>query len=287
MLKRFSLPGRFWIRFSFTLVLFSIIWTGVTLAQTIETPLMFIDSDPPDQAIDVELEPIFQLTFDQPLPTDLERIQVTGRALDPQYTIQVDQLNQIQVETSAAPDPDLVFDTRADQLLLQPTEPLLYSTNYLLLIPSQPGLPLAADLELTFKTRPEFTYNGDVLPLLDAACVGCHRPQAPLLRSPLHTYGAVGEFVQPGAASSPLLDPRWTRRHARTAPGNPRSGSATRYIRGPNQIPGYEDLYTFTQLGQWTPDQVNLIATWIIRDDAAESTGAQPPPRRFGVRYPG
>lgn len=294
----------FWLKLGSLLTVFALLWTSVSLSQT---ALNFVEATPPDQATNVEREQVFQISFDQPLP-DVNALAVTGQAEDPSYTIQVGQDNVVQVQSSPAPQPQLAFDIRGEQLLLQPTEPLLYSTNYSLSVPAQESLPLAADLQLTFKTVPEYTYEQDVQPLLDAACVGCHRFEGSQRNSPMDTYAGVMAFVQPGQESSPLLDPQWTTRHGSqfdnsTSSGNQpsqpsqfttgsgstftdagggasfRSGrsSALAYIRRPPDAnKGPSELYTPEQLGAWTPEQVQLIATWVIRDDAAESLEAQP-----------
>lgn len=272
MIRSFISP-RFWFGLCLGIVLCSWLWTGSVISQESMETLQIIEIDPPNQAVDVDLEQVFRISLSGSLDDDLERLQVEGKALDPRYTIRVDDRNEIEVDTSDAPEPELVFDINEGVLLLQPTQPLLYGTQYSIMIPSQEVLLLEEDLELTFQTQPQYTYDDEIQPLFDAACVGCHRPQAPLLRSPLHTYEAILEFLEPGNPNSQLLEPRWTRRHARTAPIFGRTGSAARYIRtAANQIPGHEDLYTFDQLGRWTPEQVQRIATWIIQDDAAESS---------------
>lgn len=272
----------FWIKLGSLLTVFALLWTSVAVSQQV---LTFVDSTPANEAVDVELAQVFQITFDQPLP-DVQTLQVTGQAQDPSYTIQVDQSNQVQVQTSEAPAPQLAFDLQGQQLLLQPVEPLLPSTTYTVSVPSQDNLPLAQNLQLTFKTKPEYTYDRDVQPLLDAGCVGCHRAGASQQSSPLDSYDAVLAYVQPGDAGSVLLDSKWTTRHASNFPNTtsaitPVGGGigfrggrnpALAYLRRPaDENKGPEELYTLEQLGQWTPDQVQLIATWIIRDDAAES----------------
>ncbi len=276
-------PARsLWIKLGSLLMVFALLWTSVAVSQDV---LQFVESTPPDGTEAVELEQVFQLAFDQELP-DVDAIQVTGEAEDPAYTIQVDGSNQIQVETSQAPTPQLAFDLQGNTLLLQPIEPLLPGTTYNISVPAQPDLPLDEPVELTFTTQPQYTYAEDVQPLLDAACVGCHRPGATQQSSPMDTYEAVSAYIQPGEESSPLLDPQWTTRHAsnflNTTGGSTDVGGGVSFQGGRNPALGYirrppdenkgpADLYTLDQLGQWTPEQVELIATWIIQDDAAES----------------
>lgn len=272
----------FWIKLGSLLTIFALVWTSVALSQN---ALQLTGSTPPDQDTTIELEQVFQLTFDQELP-DVDTLQVNGSSSDQVYIIEVDQSNQVQVETSNAPQPQLAFDLQGNTLLLQPIEPLLPGTTYSISVPTQESLPLANPVELSFTTRPQYTYAEDVQPLLDAACVGCHRPDGNQRSSPLHTYDSVLSYVQPGEAGSALLDPQWTTRHAsnfdNTGGGSVDVGGGVSFRGGPNPALAYirrppdeskgpAELYTLEQLGQWTPEQVQLVATWIIQDEAAAS----------------
>ncbi len=217
-------------------------WGGITIAQS---QLTLVTSDPTSGARGVSIEKILQFRFNQQLPADLEELQL-----------------------KVTPETPLIFDLREDQLLIKPQNPWKYSTDYTVQVPPQSSLGLAEAISLSFRTEPQYTYNRDIQPLLDASCVGCHRPEGRQRNQLLNSYSAVLQYVTPGDPGSTLIDPRWTQRHAATRtvvnPNLPQQG-------GSPEIAYVRQLgYPVARLGQWTAEETEIVRTWIVQDQAAE-----------------
>ncbi|NJK62421.1 MAG: hypothetical protein HC921_06795 [Synechococcaceae cyanobacterium SM2_3_1] len=254
-----------------------------------QTQLALTRSEPAEGERGVNIEKVLQLQFNQQLPPDLEELNVT-----------------------VEPETDLIFDTREDRLLIKSQEPWDYSTDYIVQVPQQTSLNLEQGVRLQFRTEPEYTYNRDIQPLLDASCVGCHRPEGRQRNQLLDSYGAVLQYVTPADPDSVLIDPQWTKRHgnieqARLEPGQenqpnpvsppiPGGGAGVGGVRlpgggtgdpggGTGAVPGSgasggggspelayvrEKGYPIARLGRWTSEEVEIVRTWIVQDEAAE-----------------
>lgn len=154
--------------------------------------LRLIQSQPSDQAIGVPVTQALTFDFDQALDPDLETLQV-----------------------SIFPPLEMGFDVQDSQLLIQPLQLLKYSTSYQISLGAVGDQSVGEPIQLTFRTEPQYTYRRDVEPLLRASCVGCHQTLGRQNRQLLDSYEAVMKYVIPQSPDSPLIDPRWTRRHAR------------------------------------------------------------------------
>ncbi len=154
--------------------------------------LTFIGSQPAQQQVGVAINPQIIFEFDQPLDGDLETLQV-----------------------SMDPPVELAFDVQGERLLVQPLQLLDYSTIYRVDLLALGDRELGEPLQITFRTEPQYTYERDIQPLLQASCVGCHQFSGRQRRQPLDSYGAVMAYVDPYEASSDLIDPQWTQPHAR------------------------------------------------------------------------
>lgn len=108
----------------------------------------------------------------------------------------------------------MAFDIQGNELIIKPLQLLSYSTDYRVILPATKELDLQSPIELTFRTEPQYTYQRDIKPLLDASCVGCHQRTGRMRRSSLDSYAAVMRYVTPGSESSELLKQRWLARHA-------------------------------------------------------------------------
>jgi hypothetical protein len=219
-----------------------ILWGSTTIAQS---QLTLASSDPTSGARGVSIEKILQFRFNQQLPSDVEELQL-----------------------KVTPETPLIFDLREDQLLIKPQNPWKYSTDYAVQISPQSNLGLGEILSLQFRTEPQYTYSRDIQPLLDASCVGCHRPEGRQRNQLLNSYSAVLQYVTPGDPDSVLIDPRWTQRHAATRtvvnPNLPQQG-------GSPEIAYVRQLgYPVARLGQWTAEETEIVRTWIVQDQAAE-----------------
>ncbi|MEO1131591.1 MAG: Ig-like domain-containing protein [Cyanobacteria bacterium J06639_1] len=205
--------------------------------------LSLISSDPPNEAIDVLVDRDVYLQFSQLLNGSFEELQI-----------------------SFDPAVDLSFATQDDFLVLQPIEQWDYSTQYAIQIPIQPSLPLTEPLTLTFSTEPQYTYERDIKTLVDTSCVACHQPAGRQRSSPLHSYSAVLQYVQPGESSSVLLDPKWTGRHARIR----QTGRSLEFAYARARNISLEKI-----TNGWSPDEIEMVRTWIVQDRAVESTTAR------------
>lgn len=235
--------GRRWLALGLGLVV-SMLLARLVPAQT---PLQLVGASPQPDAVDVLIDSPIQLQFSAPLDPEFEELTL-----------------------SLMPAVPLAFDTVGDQLILEPTENLAFSTDYTLSVPSQAAIPLAADIELKFRTEPQFTYDRDVKPLLEASCVGCHQPAGRFRQWPLHDYAAVMAYVEAGSDSSALLNPRWAQRHSTVA-------GITDFRRpgGSPELAYIQQRGTpLDRLGVWTAEEVNLVRTWIVQDQAVEATTA-------------
>ncbi|NJK62422.1 MAG: Ig-like domain-containing protein [Synechococcaceae cyanobacterium SM2_3_1] len=221
---------------------FLILWAGISIAQA---QITLASSDPASGTRGVSIEKVLQFRFNQPLPSDVQELQL-----------------------NVTPETPLIFDLREDQLLIKPQDPWQHSTDYTVQIPAQTSLGLGEAVSLQFRTEPQFTYTRDIQPLLDASCVGCHRPEGRQRNQLLNSYSAVLQYVTPGDPGSILIDPRWTQRHAsvRTVvnPNLPQQG-------GSPEIAYVRQLgYPVARLGQWTAEETEIVRTWIVQDQAAE-----------------
>lgn len=212
-------------------------------ATTQSSTFGLVSSEPANEATDVLVDSDVYLQFSQPLGTDFEELQLTFE-----------------------PEVELSFATQDDYLVLQPIEQWDYSTEYTIEIPPQPSLPVAAPLKLVFKTEPQYTYERDVKPLLDTSCVACHQPAGRQRRSPLNSYDTAMKYVQPGEASSVLLDPKWTGRHARIR----QTGRSIEFAYARARNISIEKI-----VNGWSPEEVEIVRTWIVQDQAVQSTTAR------------
>ncbi|MFS8886036.1 Ig-like domain-containing protein [Synechococcus sp. H70.2] len=211
-------------------------------------PLQWVSSQPAPEQQDVFVDGILRLQFNRPLDPNLQRLVV-------------------QLEPPAA----VVFDVQGNELLLKPREPLRFSTNYTLTLAPQEGLPLEQTIQLRFRTEPQYTYERDIKPLLEASCVGCHQPAGRQRTQLLDSYEAVLAYVKPGDPNSELIAPRWTRRHATILnANNPNRPQA----RGGSPEIAYIQArgLPLSRLGFWTPEEVEIVRTWIVQDGAPRTS---------------
>jgi hypothetical protein len=188
------------------------------------------------------------LTFDQALPPTLQEL-----ALD------------------LSPPAPLGFDIQGSQLILRPDPAWAFSTVYTLTLAPQAQFPLDEPLTYQFRTVPQFTYITDVEPLLKASCVGCHYPQGRLRSKPLDTYPAVMAYVTPGDPRSTLILPRWTNRHATVLRTRINAdGTVQATGRSPEVAFNLRNGIPLNRLGFWTPEEVEIVRTWIVQDQAVE-----------------
>ncbi len=228
---------------------FSLTWpllTGTLTSSQAQTAFTLVSTTPDSGAKNVPIEGVLQFQFDQALPTDVQSLPL-----------------------AIEPEANVIFDIQEDKILIQATDALEYSTDYTVRIGSQADLPLAETLELGFRTEPQYTYVDDIKMLLDASCVGCHRPQGRQRNQLLDSYGAVLSYVTPGDPDSELIDPQWTNRHAPIQNAvNPNLNRAG----GSPEIAYIRQLgLPFNRLGSWTPEEVEIVTTWIVQDEAAEN----------------
>ncbi len=170
-------------------------------------------------------EPPAEVLFERSQPSTSNAIALESSNLDQQSNLQkIDQplilafnrtlpQNLQTLDFRSEPQASLGFDIDGNQLIIQPLQPLEYSTDYTLQL-SSGDLGLTQPLQLSFRTEPQYTYERDIQPLLEASCAACHHPAGRLWTSPLDTYEAVLAYVEPGDPSSDLINPRWTRRHS-------------------------------------------------------------------------
>ncbi|GAB4212963.1 MAG: hypothetical protein OHK0012_08210 [Synechococcales cyanobacterium] len=227
------------------------------MAQGIDAPSPSVDpsnlftlvsSTPSPEATLVAVTQPVVLTFDRVLPTALEELQVT-----------------------VEPETVLGFDLQGAQLILQGEQPWKYSTSYSVTLPSQPSLPLAEAITLTFRTEPQYTFVDNVEPLLKTSCMGCHFAQGRIKAKPLDSYAAVLTYVKPGDPSSTLLLPRWTGRHARILQTRTRlDGTFEVTGRSPEVAFNLRNGLPVNRLGYWTPEEIEIVRTWIVQDQAIE-----------------
>ncbi len=217
--------------------------TSPSTPESASSPIRLVGSEPPNEATDISIASRIELEFSESLSEPLDTLDLT---IEPAIPLQ--------------------FNVADNRIVLEPSEELGYSTIYTVTIAPQAALPLEEPVQFSFKTEPEFTYNIDVKPLLDVSCVGCHGAFDTSRSSALlDTYSGVLSVVEPGNASSPLIDTRFTRPHARR-----RSGSQSleqRYMR----INGYPH----DKLGSWSPAEIEVVTTWIVQDEAIESSAAR------------
>ncbi len=249
-----------------------VLWLGWMLSAGSQSSFSLTGSEPNNQARGVEISKVLQFQFDQDLPQSIQTISITTE-----------------------PETPIIFDIQEDRLLVKATEDWDYSTDYTITVPNQTELTLAQDIQLQFRSEPQYTYNRDIQPILDAHCVACHRPEGTQPVNILNSYESTLKYVVPGSEESELIDPRWTSRHANpfTIPteGSPDSGIAPAPIEpgippapigdGPatiggavvrNPVIGYVNSngYRVDELGVWTDEQIDIVTTWIVQDQAAE-----------------
>ncbi len=152
--------------------------------------LQLIATEPDDQQTFVAVDQPLRLEFNQPLPQALDALEL---AFEPQT--------------------DLGFAIDQQALILQPLQPLRYSTKYALHLPSLGSVALTSPVQVQFRTEPQYTYEHDIKPLLNASCVGCHQAAGRQARHRLDSYQALLTYVNPGDPDSEILNPRWLRRH--------------------------------------------------------------------------
>jgi hypothetical protein len=244
-----------------------------------------VSSNPSNGQRGIPIDQSIHLRFDRQLPAG-----ITGLAFGIQPPLEV------------------AFDIQGNELIVQPLQPLSYSTDYRVFLPAAKELDLQNPIELTFRTEPQYTYQRDIQPLLDASCVGCHQRAGRMRRSPLDSYAAVMRYVTPGSENSELLKPRWLARHAviQRAAGIPLNGEgkeadapgsllelgtgAMPTPRPPVSDPQGEFPGSFIgrsgspelayirrngtgtdRLGHLSPEEIQILRTWIIQDWAAET----------------
>jgi hypothetical protein len=259
-----------------------------------------------------------QLEFTAPPPTGIAL--VSSNPSNGQRGIPIDQRIHLRFDrqmpaglTSLAfgiqPPLEVAFDIQGNDLIFQPLQLLSYSTDYKVLLPASRELDLQRPLELSFRTEPQYTYQRDIKPLLEASCVGCHQQAGRMRRSLLDSYAAVMRYVTPGSENSELLKPRWLARHAviQRAAGIPLNGGGSTTVDALSLLSEGEDETEPTptvpstdpqgdspgsfigrsgspelayirrngtsvdRLGHLSPHEIQILRTWIIQDQAAET----------------
>ncbi|MEL7083813.1 MAG: Ig-like domain-containing protein [Cyanobacteria bacterium J06597_1] len=217
--------------------------TAPATADTISTSISLVGSQPSNDETDVLISSRIELQFSDMLDDSLDALDLT---VEPAIPLQ--------------------FNVAGDRIVLQPSEELGYSTQYTVTIPQQAALPLEEPVQFSFKTEPEFTYNIDVKPLLELSCVGCHGAFGTSRSDAvLDSYSGVLGVVEPGDDSSLLIDSRFTQLHARRRAGS--QAIEQRYMR----INGYP----MDKLGSWSPEEIDIVTTWVVQDEAIESSAAR------------
>jgi hypothetical protein len=223
------------------------VWPQSNASQS-QAFLEWVSSQPTPEQQDVFVDGVIRLQFNRPLDPNLQRLAVQ---LDPPAAV--------------------IFDVQGDELLLKPRDPLRFSTRYTLTLSPQEGLPLEQAIQLSFRTEPQFTYERDVKPLLEASCVGCHQPAGRQRTQLLDSYEATMAYVRPGDPNSELINPRWTSRHAHILNAiNPNRPQA----RGGSPEIAYIQArgLPLSRLGFWTPEEVEIVRTWIVQDGASRTS---------------
>lgn len=212
---------------------------SVPPVRTIE----LVSSLPDNQSVDVPVTSRIELEFsDAILDEDLE-----------------------ELELSIEPELSLQFNVADNRLVLQPSDMLQFSTEYTVTLAPQAALPLADEVQFSFKTEPQYTYDIDVQPLLHVSCVGCHGGFEASRSSFLDTYSGVLSVVEPGDESSLLIDPRYTQPHARRRAAS--QSLAQRFMRS--------NGYSMEKLGSWSPEEIEIVTTWVVQDEAVETSAAR------------
>lgn len=227
------------------------IWLGSPVWAQGTAPgstLTLQSSSPTAKATNIKVTDPITLDFTQPLNPSLQNLQVEFK-----------------------PDAPLSFDIQQNRLIITPTQPLQYSTQYTLTLPIQTNFPLAEPLKLTFRTAAQFSYTRDIQPLLDASCVGCHQKAGRQRAHPLSTYAEVMKYVVPGDPDSTLLNPRWTGRHAVILKAQIKDGQITGPGRSPEVAYVVQRQLPVSRLGFWTPAEIETVRAWVVKDLAPEN----------------
>lgn len=196
-------------------------------------------------------------------------------------------------------DPELEGEATIEKnvVTFNPAKPLAYSKKYTFTIAGSAKLKLPGALTLRFKTEPQYTYEKNVRTFLAGTCTSCHSGRGTARNSPLDTYAGVMQFVSPGSGGQ-ILD--FTGIHgqtrigafggnanpgAPTPPGPPSNPNVSRARRTPitpteptNETAGDEvasgdtaaGRTQFTRGGALSADQVAILRTWIVQDQAIE-----------------
>ncbi|MEN9229394.1 MAG: Ig-like domain-containing protein [Thermostichus sp. DG02_5_bins_236] len=259
-----------------------------------------------------------QLEFTAPLPTGIALVSSNpsvgqkGIPIDQRIHLRFDRQLPVGLTSLAfgiQPPLEVAFDIQGNDLIFQPLQLLHYSTDYKVLLPVSQELDLQKSIELTFRTEPQYTYQRNIKPLLEASCVGCHQQAGRMRRSLLDSYAAVMRYVTPGSENSELLKPRWLARHAviQRAAGIPLNGGGATTVDtlsllsegegGEEPTPtipatdpegdssgsfigrsGSPELAyirrngtSVDRLGHLSPHEIQILRTWIIQDRAAET----------------
>jgi len=257
----------------------------VEFAAPSQSGITLVSSSPSNGQRGIRVDESIRLRFDRELPTGITSLA---------FGIQ--------------PPVEMAFDIQGNELIFQPLQLLSYSTDYRVILSAAKELDLQSPIELTFRTEPQYTYQRDIRPLLDASCVGCHQRAGRMRRSPLDSYAAVMRYVTPGSENSELLKPRWLARHAviQRAAGIPLNGEgegadapdfsseigtgSVPTPRPPASDPQGEFPGSFIgrigspelayirrnstgldRLGHLSPEEIQILRTWIIQDHAAET----------------
>jgi hypothetical protein len=191
------------------------VWPQSNASQS-QAFLEWVSSQPTPEQQDVFVDGVIRLQFNRPLDPNLQRLAVQ---LDPPAAV--------------------IFDVQGDELLLKPRDPLRFSTRYTLTLSPQEGLPLEQAIQLSFRTEPQFTYERDVKPLLEASCVGCHQPAGRQRTQLLDSYEATMAYVRPGDPNSELINPRWTR-PPRLPSSTPLTPTAPKLAADPLRLPTFK-----------------------------------------------
>ncbi|MBC7880745.1 MAG: Ig-like domain-containing protein [Anaerolineae bacterium] len=183
-------------------------------------------------------------------------------------------------------------------VIFTPSKPLDYSKKYTLTIAGSAKLKLPGALTIRFKTEPQYTYDKNVRTFLAGTCTSCHSAKGTARTSPLDTYAGVMQFVSPGSGGQ-ILD--FTGFHGQTRigafggfanagapapPGPPSDPNVSRGRRTPvitpteptNDTSGDEvasgdttaAARQVTRGGALSAEQVNILRTWIVQDQAIE-----------------
>lgn len=255
-----------WLKIASLLLALGLVWiSSLQLAfsqEQAQSPLELTQSKPTADELGVPIKEVVQFQFNQPLPENIQDLQITTE-----------------------PNTPVFFDIQGDKVLIQSEEPWAYSTDYTVTLPPQASLNNPEPIELKFRTEPQYTYNRDIQPLADTSCVGCHGPAGRQRGQLLNSYDAIMAYVDPGEESSVILDPKWTGPHGplcRVGATSPacQGGDGPGSVRAPEVAYARQKGYPVDKLGLWNTEEIDKVKTWIVQDKAVEDLKSPPPDRK-------